>query len=745
MAYVHNPLVAWLLSHAYGQGGTVAVPVAEPASQPAMAIGEFPPGIGEMLDHLAPRYGSWRAGAAEVEWCFLVGGPGNGKSEALRSLARRLGVTLPGRVPGQPVPRVIPVGWPAQTCALPTGLRVAFVNDASIPRPSPSGGGSTPGSLFLDVADALSAANPTALFVNVNRGILVEELGSLSQLDLISAPPQQKLAAGIIQWLSGPPRDGNTQHSGITTVLRPAATTPHYGQFKVDLSAVGKNGAVVCHVVFLDVLSLLEPRPGEAGAAIDFSTAPPSVGRYQTLGRLVSSDVSRDNTLAGGVLTSYVEPSRWQDGGCKDPATGELCQAHALCPLAQNAAWLQAASLRQRALDALRAAEIAAGRRLTYRDLLGHISLALIGPPQQAWLSGTHPCSWIAHRHERATGGSKGATVELASLRIHVNLFPTAGFAPDKRIAEHKLSEETVFGTILGQLWPAGEAARPKAFERAFADVDPARDAETWNGLRKRVLDAVESLDVSNASSQVSTIPEIPPAVICEIDRMLDEVVRGEIASELPRGSRAAVARVRTLRRWRSAMLLRQVGLALGRLRFSSALEAWLAEQENALNERPRLRLGDGINNLILSSSGGGKVFLAPFRPRTYCLTGELPGNTLLVSVNVNELDVLMIPHGDTLAAEVQVRRRQDAPQSLATLTIDLAVAREALLHSEGRSDSFTEIGDTAFARIERARASLIGRDRLMQVQPSYVDERSRMLQLSANPTQQAPVRVQFL
>lgn len=743
MAYVQNSLVSWLLQHSYGQGGTVAVPVAPPSSSPPVPLGEFPPGITEILDYLVPRYSSWRADN-EVDWCFLVGGPGNGKSEALRSLAARLGMALPPRIIGQPVPRVVPLDWPIQSFALPTGLNVAFVNDASIPRPVASGSRAIAGSLFLDIADALRGASPTALFVNVNRGILVEELGSLQHLQPAIAAAEQRLAADIIRWLATPPRDDAAPGNSLETVIRPHATTPHYGQFKVSLATLGKQKTIVVHVIFLDVLSLLEPRPGESGAAIDFSTSPPTVGRYQTIGRLVSSDVTRDDTLAGGVLGSYVAAMHWQDGGCKDAATGDLCQAHALCPFAQNAAWLQNATLRQRTLDTFRAAEIAAGRRLTYRDLLGHISLAVIGPPQQPWLSGTHPCSWVANQHQRTTtGASKQATVELASLRIHLNLFPTAGFTSEKRIAEHKLTGETVFGTILARLLPAGEPARPMAFEAAFSDIDPARDPDPWNGLRKKTLDAVESLDVSIPSIQISTWAEIPSGVVSEIDRMLDQVLRGEIASELPRGSRPAVARVRTLRRWRSAMLLRQVGLALGHIRFSSAVEAWLAEQENALNEGQRLRLGDGINNLILPSGGSGKVYLAPFRPRTYCLSTTLPKNTFLVSVNVNELDVLIVPHGDTLAAEVQVRRRQEAPQTLATLTIDLAVAREALLHAEHKSDSFTEIGDTAFARIERARASLIARDRLLHLPPCYVDEEEVLFQLSPNPTAQAQLRVQ--
>ena len=132
-----------------------------------------------------------------------------------------------------------------------------------------------------------------------------------------------------------------------------------------------------------------------------------------------------------------------------------------------------------------------------------------------------------------------------------------------------------------------------------------------------------------------------------------------------------------------------------------AALEAWLAEQESALHGGPRLRLGDGINNLILPAGGTGRVHVAPLRPRTYCLAGDLPKNTILVAVNVNELSVIIVAHGDTLLAEVQVQRRHGAPQTLAVLTIDLTVSREAILHAAQKSDSFTEIGDTAFARIE--------------------------------------------
>jgi len=176
MSYQHNPLVSWLLSHAYGQGGTVAVPSTDTLSA-SMPRGEFPPGIQDVLDYLASRYSAWSPnGNKEIDWCFLVGGPGNGKSEALRTLATMLGVQLPARNPGQPVPRAVPPDWPASAHSLQSGLDVVFINDASIPRADATHS-DEPASLFRDLSDGISrlfaSGKPVALFANVNRGIIL--------------------------------------------------------------------------------------------------------------------------------------------------------------------------------------------------------------------------------------------------------------------------------------------------------------------------------------------------------------------------------------------------------------------------------------------------------------------------------------------------------------------------------------------------------------------------------------------
>jgi hypothetical protein len=228
MSFVRNPIVEWLLSHSYGQGGTVAVPSAQSASGATMPRGQFPPGIADVLEYLTQRYTAWTDALQEVDWCFLVGGPGNGKSEALRDLTNRLGIVLPPREPGQAVPRTIPKDWPSSAHSLPSGLEVMLINDASIPRTDISD--TEPGSLFKDLNDALrrvpTGGAPVAVFGNVNRGILVEEASRLPNPN--PNEPTAQLASSIIRWLASPPSSATEQggFSDFQTVVVPDPNAP---------------------------------------------------------------------------------------------------------------------------------------------------------------------------------------------------------------------------------------------------------------------------------------------------------------------------------------------------------------------------------------------------------------------------------------------------------------------------------------------------------------------------------------
>jgi hypothetical protein len=740
---VTNPVVQWLLSHSYGQGGAVAVPSEGPVQGSALR-GEFPPGIQDVLNFVTGRYGDPNHQSKEIDWVFLIGGPGNGKSEAMRDLAHKLDIQLPPRLKGQPVPRALPQEWPQAQHVLPSGLEITFVNDASIPRPDALQIG--PNSLFLDVKDCLTrivkTSNSLALFANVNRGILVEEADAI--LAFSPTNPIEELAKLAIQWLASPHVTTPTSMlSGarLTIAVPTKPVSPYYGQIKLELPNTLCPRIVVIHVVFLDTLSLLEPAPG-AVRCVDLSVGPPHVAEYRTLGTLVSNETPRDNTTAGKLVGRLVESTNWQSGSCRDAQTGELCAAHSRCPFAQNARWLQDQTLRNRYLDTMRAAEIAAGRRFTYRDLLGHLSLTLLGQPEDQWLGGTHPCQWSAQQVQSLNAGSKSKVVALALHRIYSSLFTVTEGLTSRRFED--AVADTTYKALKDRFGRRAESPRLRAFERAFHDIDPARDTNSWDGLRVRAMDAVEALDIRSPFAAPMG-QGLPAAATSEIELVLDQVLREELAQEHQSGTRVGSKRGRFLRRWRAIELLRHIGLANGHVNNGHAIQVWLSEHENALRNGERMILGDGIYHLVLPRGDSTQAFLAPLRPRTHAITGDLPNKSVLVPLGLSDLSLVITAYGDAMLAEVQVSRNRERlpPVVLAILAVDLAIAREAILHADGNMRPFTEIGYTAFARIERARASLVSRRRARTLHLHFSDDHERLLRIASTPGSLAPLRVQ--
>src|SRR5262249_24134390 len=148
---------------------------------------------------------------------------------------------------------------------------------------------------------------------------------------------------------------------------------------------------------------------------------------------------TRLTTVAGERTEHWSMAQLWKEGGCR--SGNELCQAYDLCPFAQNAAWLGTPLLRERFLSFLRALEIVAGRRLSYRDLLAHMSLAIVGRAHGEWLKNLHPCQWVEERHRNRTAS---AITELAHHRLYVNLFPRPSSEGWKKLSAPARSEHSV-------------------------------------------------------------------------------------------------------------------------------------------------------------------------------------------------------------------------------------------------------------------------------------------------------------
>jgi hypothetical protein len=744
MGYAENPNVAWLLSRSYGQGGTVALPVSDSEYRNNSILGQFPAGVEELLGRLEQVANRWTEDQTTLEWCFLVGGPGNGKSEALKQLANIIHLRLPPRQTGEPASRCLPVNWPDETLYVNSGLEFVLINDASIPRRERSGLTSDR-SLYLDLNDAVekcTLGTPLTLFCNINKGILVEELSSLRRKNLQNNSTDEVFEA-LIEWLLNASQSPTSSQINVLVPANPQ--TQYYGQCSFQVS----KWVIKVHAIFLDALSLLEPTPKRDGITINFSGQIPQVSEYRTFGTLGAKRSQREKTIAGDFLTQLTLFERWESGGCI-AADGNLCQAASLCPFFQNTHWLRNISLARNFLDLLRAAEIAASRRFTYRDLLGHLSLSIIGTPREQWLSGTHPCSWVHDRvwaaQDSSTTNRKTSIAQLVNHRIYNNLFTSTNLSAWKLLKERPRDGDNLYRQVIEQTTLSQSTIRAQSFESAFNSIDPARDVDDWDGLREQVVDAVEALDIEPPSVRMLREGHLHQDAQSAIEELVDTFTAQEVFEELtPRYnsasiSRAGAVRIKTLRKWRNTLLLRQVGLANGFMTFRQALIAWLQQQHSVLQpSSTQQHLWRGVESLLFHQSQANQILLAPFRPRTYTISRlNAPSKTLLVSVNHDTIHLRIVPRGDTLTAEI-LKSDHSSPHGnetvLAVLVIDLLIAREAILQSGNLvHSSFTEIGSSVFARVERVRASLISRKNLASASVFVTDDLGNLYQVVQNP-----------
>jgi hypothetical protein len=760
MIFSKNTQVEWLMSHSYGQGGTVALPFSDDKIEVPIE-GDYPAGVQDVLNRLADHYIDWPKGKdKDVEWCFLVGGPGNGKSEALRSLADLVNIDLPQRSPGQSSPRTVPREWPTTSACIPgvPGINLVFINDASIPRSGIISLGRA-GSLFFDISDGIKAnvegnGDVLAFFGNINRGILVEEEAFLLEKSSLYSDDISTFSIQIIQWLAHPPKEkGEDPGPGIETIVPITALTPYYGQFRIPITNIGGRHSILVHVIFLDSLSLLEPKPGgNHDKAIDFSSSPPKVNNYVTFGGFSDErSATRENTVAGKLLSLIVRDSLWEgsNSGCK--IGDEICSAYDYCPFVQNAKWLRDIDLQRKFLDGMRAAEIASARRFTYRDLVGHLSLALIGKLERSWVSTmTHPCEWVKQKYTKMRESDSEAVIaELVVHRIYTNIFPSPD--PDAWKTEAIPSENgSVYKVVIDQMTFFEGALRNRSFEEAFGQIDPARSVDSWPDFsRDKVIESVEAIEIKKPTLTLKDQGVLSQNAISDIETTLDNIVREEIAKELfastSKLSRTlrenASRRAIILRKWRNTLLLRQVGLSRGWINLREVIAAWLSEQYNALMDEPILELGRGVRYLLFPViSDDDSLILAPLRPRISNLDRDnLPPNTMLVKITSSNLKLNILPKGDNLVAEIlQVTRNNRIDNVKVSIIIDLPIAREALLRSRAGANSFTEIGSSAFARIERVRASLVGKESLRQGSVYFTDDFGKLYRIVRDVTGKA-------
>jgi hypothetical protein len=315
---------------------------------------------------------------------LLVGGPGNGKTEAVEDAIRELEESL--AIDGQISGLLAPVFNPVDGSTVPRSvsvdltrlgvareLQMTLVPDASVGETT---GETAAQCLVADLVHADSAGSGSIYLACVNRGILDDALIWAQS----SGSPAKKLISSIVGALAS------------------------------------RVGAPSCWplIGFLEVA--IWPMDVES---------------------LFLTDVeSGSHSPAQQALALATDVRRWPDYGS--------CPAGERCPFCLSRHLLERDTNRAAFLWILRGYELATGKRWSFRDLLSLLSYLLAGSPPEGMSESTGPCEWAARLASGELGtGTKGESRRLvAPFLLVASQYQHALFGTWPALGRHALRRE---------------------------------------------------------------------------------------------------------------------------------------------------------------------------------------------------------------------------------------------------------------------------------------------------------------
>ena len=544
-----NPWPTELLSwHGHDRGG-IRVPF-QPGNRPIPTTIET--GLIGRLRELANRLS--QRNTAVPRWIFLVGGPGNGKSETvedfLRCLDRELG--LQGRLIGhltqcfsrgqllQRRVEVLPTDVAPDDGVFRAAIgRLVLIQDATATE-DPQGDAAR--SLAQDLVDLYTTNEnpPPLLIVCANRGLLARSINE-SGKDYGNDNYITKLLGEII-------RASGLGFEALSRDRKPCWPLASYPQ-------------AACWP--LDLESLLESNSG--------ATAPMA----QALS--VASDLRRWDTA----------------GRCLD------CDARENCPLKQNADWLREPARATRLIHILRRGELSTGQRWNFRGVFSLVAETSVGQWQDFEGYAT-PCEWVHAQCATLADDTRPAAFD-AAYWLTRRLYPHALFAAvqvddvARRLQEFVTSSQPWSQRFLSLLTtsPAASVKHIREYLLAqYANLDPAitTPASGDHVLRSIEDDYSQSVELGNSESRTGGLAGPERSLLWFLERAEAEWDR------LGRASLQAASVSHLLRRFASIFVKRAVGVALGH----HANENVLDEYADSLRDRQRLnRLSSAFQGLL--------------------------------------------------------------------------------------------------------------------------------------------------
>jgi len=325
-----------LLEWAGHRSGGVRKPFFEGSGRPCKMVIDTP-----LLNRLRNWADKVVSSPTTAKAILLVGGPGNGKTEAVEDTLRtldcslNLGGDLTTRFTslfsgsgGNPIPRLAKAALPSVTQA--TGIEeVCVVQDASVTDPAHPL--VSPAELLVRDLGSMVRKDSKSIYVAcVNRGILDDALTFATEKQL------------------------QTEQKILETVIRSVGLTPSAPE------CWPLEGFEHVAVWPMDVETLI----------------------------WTTGEVTAVKSPAEQLLAKAIDASKWPDAG--------KCAAGDHCPFCASRKMLEKESQRNALLQTLRWYELATGKRWSFRDLFSLLSYLLAGTAQQDATHLVGPCEWAA-------------------------------------------------------------------------------------------------------------------------------------------------------------------------------------------------------------------------------------------------------------------------------------------------------------------------------------------------------------
>lgn len=468
-----NPWVRKLLSwHGHDRGG-VRVPFHPTMGRPLADVLETP--LLSRIEQLA--FDLIEGTPGTPRWIFLVGGPGNGKSEAVESFIEALDNAADS---GGLLARLVKQSFRRETIA-PRCVRIAqrdlegtvledsvraltVIQDASAV--------DTPDQMAEDVligelAELITA--PTGeepIFICcANRGLIARARTAIRQRE-------------AYEWLDV---------SEVTELLTQLLTATGLGP---DALAIDRSQ---CWPLEMD--------PRFAAWPLDLDSIIAANG---------------DTSPFGHMLSKAVDEKEWRgQGSCTD------CSSRDLCPFLTNAEMLRDTDIQHSLLKLLRHSEFATGQRWNFRDCYSLCAEIIVGQRDDFETKGTgdSPCQWVHILADEIRYGEQPTQQLAAAWELTFHLYSQALFPewldpitdiPDTQVGRSELTR-VAFESIRRRQRSNGTQIRSALSGTFSTRLDPALATPTNSDALIRLVEDEFGQSVRQGYETLS--PELSPVI----------------------------------------------------------------------------------------------------------------------------------------------------------------------------------------------------------------------------------------